>query len=92
MTEPGWIDSARIDTEIEALLEHDAAQAERWFLNRSQAAEGAAFDITAYKALADPEHRVPKGAIITIGVDGAIAHQFLHKVKETLENWSEPLL
>ncbi|HUI51083.1 MAG TPA: dihydrolipoamide acetyltransferase family protein, partial [Terriglobales bacterium] len=24
-------------------------------------------------------------------VDGAIAHQFLHKVKETLENWSEPL-
>jgi pyruvate dehydrogenase E2 component (dihydrolipoamide acetyltransferase) len=25
-------------------------------------------------------------------VDGAIAHQFMHKVKDTLENWSEPLL
>jgi pyruvate dehydrogenase E2 component (dihydrolipoamide acetyltransferase) len=25
-------------------------------------------------------------------VDGAVAHQFLHRVKETLENWSEPLL
>jgi len=25
-------------------------------------------------------------------VDGAIAHQFLHKIKETLENWSEPLI
>jgi pyruvate dehydrogenase E2 component (dihydrolipoamide acetyltransferase) len=25
-------------------------------------------------------------------VDGAIAHQFLHKVKETLEKWAEPLL
>jgi len=25
-------------------------------------------------------------------VDGAVAHQFLHKIKETLENWSEPLL
>ena len=25
-------------------------------------------------------------------VDGAVAHQFLHKVKETLENWSEPAL
>jgi 2-oxoglutarate dehydrogenase E2 component (dihydrolipoamide succinyltransferase) len=25
-------------------------------------------------------------------VDGAIAHQFLHKVKEALENWSEPVL
>jgi 2-oxoglutarate dehydrogenase E2 component (dihydrolipoamide succinyltransferase) len=25
-------------------------------------------------------------------VDGAIAHQFLHKVKESLENWSESIL
>ena len=25
-------------------------------------------------------------------VDGAIAHQFLHKVKETLESWNEPVL
>jgi 2-oxoglutarate dehydrogenase E2 component (dihydrolipoamide succinyltransferase) len=25
-------------------------------------------------------------------VDGAIAHQFLHKVKDALENWSEPVL
>ena len=25
-------------------------------------------------------------------VDGAIAHQFLHKVKETLENWTEPVV
>ncbi len=25
-------------------------------------------------------------------VDGAVAHQFLHKVKETLENWSEPII
>src|SRR6266699_195469 len=25
-------------------------------------------------------------------VDGAIAHQSLHKVKETLENWNEPVL
>jgi len=25
-------------------------------------------------------------------VDGAIAHQFLHKVRETLENWAEPVV
>jgi len=25
-------------------------------------------------------------------VDGAIAHQFLHRVKETLENWAEPVV
>ena len=30
--------------------------------------------------------------IAKVVIDGAIAHQFLHKVKETLENWSEPLL
>jgi hypothetical protein len=40
-----WIDFDRIDAEIEALLEHDPAQAERFFLNRKLASEGAAFDI-----------------------------------------------
>src|SRR4051794_5659792 len=40
----GWVDLDRIDAEIEALLEHDPAQAERFFLNRKLAAEGAAFD------------------------------------------------
>jgi hypothetical protein len=36
-----WIDLDRIDGEIEALLEYDPAQAERWFLNRKLASEGA---------------------------------------------------
>jgi hypothetical protein len=67
----GWVDRERIHAEIEALLEHDAAQAERFFLNRKLASEGAAFDIQAFKALADPGHRVPKGTPIVIGVDGA---------------------
>jgi hypothetical protein len=67
----GWIDVDRIDVEIEALLKHDPAQAERWFLNRTLATEGAAFNLEAFKALADPAHRVPRGSIIVIGVDGA---------------------
>jgi hypothetical protein len=67
----GWVDRDRIHTEIEALLEHDPAQAERFFLNRKLAAEGAAFDITAFRALAKPAHHPPKGAWIVVGVDGA---------------------
>jgi hypothetical protein len=68
----GWIDLNRIDSEIEALLEHDAAQAERWFLNRTLASEGAAFDIEAWNAKARKRKAPPKGTPIVIGVDGAL--------------------
>jgi hypothetical protein len=65
-----WIDFDRIDAEIEALLEHDPAQAERFFLNRKLASEGAAFDIERFVKLAKP--RTPeKGETVVIGVDGA---------------------
>jgi hypothetical protein len=66
----GWVDLDRIDAEIEALLEHDPAQAERFFLNRKLASEGAAFDIEAFKALAKPRTVTP-GEVIVVGVDGA---------------------
>jgi hypothetical protein len=65
-----WIDLDRIDGEIVALLEHDPAQAERWFLNRKLAGESAAFDIEQYLQLQDP-HSPDDGALIVIGVDGA---------------------
>jgi hypothetical protein len=73
----GWIDVDRIDVEIEALLEHDPAQAERWFMNRTLATEGAAFDLEKFKGLARPKVRVPKGSVIAIGVDGARHHDAL---------------
>jgi hypothetical protein len=66
-----WVDLDRIDGEIVALLEEgEAAQAERFFLNRKQAAESAAFDVEQWKRLARPRH-VADGATIVIGVDGA---------------------
>jgi hypothetical protein len=66
----GWVDLDRIEVEIEALLEHDPAQAERFFLNRKLASEGAAFDIERFVKLAKP--RTPeKGETVVIGVDGA---------------------
>jgi hypothetical protein len=56
-----WVDLDRIDQEIEALLEHDPAQAERFFLNRKLASEGAAFDIEKYKALRQAPKRSVDG-------------------------------
>jgi phage terminase large subunit-like protein len=65
-----WVDLDRIDQEIEALLEHDPAQAERFFLNRKLASEGAAFDLEKWKTLAKPR-TVPQHSVVTLGVDGA---------------------
>lgn len=71
----GWIDIDRIDVEIEALLKHDPAQAERWFMNRCEASEGAAFDGERFeKELARPKVKVPAKSLIVIGVDGARHH------------------
>jgi hypothetical protein len=66
----GWVDLGRIDAEIEALLKHDPPQAERFFLNRKLASEGAAFDLEAFKGLAKPR-TVPDGEVVALGVDGA---------------------
>ena len=65
-----WVNLDRIDAEIEALLEHDPAQAERFFLNRKMASEGAAFDVVKFRAL-EKATEVPDGSVVTLGVDGA---------------------
>jgi hypothetical protein len=66
----GWVDLDRIDAEVEALLEHDAAQAERFFLNRKLASEGAAFDYEKFATKVRPR-RVAEQEIVALGVDGA---------------------
>lgn len=66
-----WVDIDRIDLEVEALLAHDPAQAERFFLNRAQAGESLAFDAARWAELAKPGLQVPGSALIVIGVDGA---------------------
>jgi len=70
VTKGGWVDLDRIDAEVEALLEHDAAQAERFFMNRKIAQEGAAFDIEQVRALIKP-HKLSEGSVVCLGVDGA---------------------
>jgi hypothetical protein len=54
VTKGGWVDLDRIDAEVEALLITDPAQAERFFLNRKLATEGAAFNIVGEKSRATP--------------------------------------
>ena len=67
----GHVDLDRVDVEIEALVEHDPAQAERWFLNRRNASEGAAFDFEAWRGKARPR-QVKRGATVVMGIDGAL--------------------
>jgi hypothetical protein len=65
-----WIDLDRIDVEVEALLGHDPAQAERFFLNRVHAGESVAFDLARWQAL-KADVKVGHGELVTVGVDGA---------------------
>jgi len=67
----GWVDLDRIDLEVEALLDHDPAQGERFFLNRIHAGEGTAFDADKWKVACDATATVGPKELITIGVDGA---------------------
>jgi hypothetical protein len=65
-----WVDLDRVDVEVEALIAHDPAQAERFFLNRAHAGESLAFDATRWGELATAEV-VPDRSLIVVGVDGA---------------------
>jgi hypothetical protein len=67
-----WVDLDRIDGEIQALLARgEAAQAERFFLNRKLAGEDAAFPPELVDGLADRDYQLPKRPLIVLGVDGA---------------------
>lgn len=67
-----WVDLDRIEGEIEALLARgEAAQAERFFLNRKLAGEDAALRPDLIDKSVDRKHLPEAGALITIGVDGA---------------------
>jgi hypothetical protein len=67
-----WIDLDRIEAEIKALVERDPAQAERWFCNRKRAAESAAFSVGRWADSATPAYEPPRGALVVLGIDGAI--------------------
>jgi hypothetical protein len=66
-----WIDLDAIESEAVALMEHNPADAERFYGNRAEAGGDAAFDLDRFRELARPTYRPDDGAWITIGVDGA---------------------
>lgn len=69
----GWSD-------IEGIVEQfrdpttDRAYLMRVWLNMLVQASSQAFDAERWKALAQPEHTIPQGAMITLGFDGAQFH------------------
>lgn len=67
----GWINLDRIETEIQALIDRDPAQAERFFLNRKEAAEAKAFSMKRWDDLSSTTYAPAPGALIAVGVDGA---------------------
>jgi hypothetical protein len=67
-----WIDFDRIDSEVQALIaKGEAQQAERFFLNRKIAQEGAAFEPDKWKRLVDATVVVPDQSLIVLGVNGS---------------------
>ena len=68
----GWVSLDRIDAEIDELVaKGDAAQAERFYLNRVVAVSDAFFDVDAWMGCAAPVE-VPAGATVTLGFDGSM--------------------
>jgi hypothetical protein len=73
----GWVDLDRIDAEAVELIESgERAQAERWFGNRSEAGQDAAFDPDRWAELARPGLWVAGGRkeLATLGFAGARFH------------------
>jgi hypothetical protein len=66
-----WVDLDAIEGEAAELILVNPAEAERFFGNRVVAGGGVAFDADLLKTRHRPRYRPAKGAIITIGTDGA---------------------
>lgn len=65
-----WINLDRIDSEIQALLARDPAQAERFFLNRKESPETKAFSGEQWDSLATDYVPEP-GSLVVLAADGA---------------------
>ena len=71
VSDGGWIDLDRIESEMLALLDRDPNQAERFFLDRPGGGSDSAYDVARWRSLARPGYVPDDGAVVTVGVDGA---------------------
>lgn len=68
----GHVDLDSIEAEAAAMVEHDAAQASRFFGNGRETGGGRAFDVDVWKARAVKVGlEVPRNTLCTIGFDGS---------------------
>jgi hypothetical protein len=68
----GHLDLDSIEAEASKMIEHDVAQATRFFGNGLATGSGKAFDLERFKAIAVKVTRlVPRGTLIVIGFDGS---------------------
>lgn len=87
----GWSD---VDGIVAQWQEPDADRAylARTWLNMKVRALQQVFDLERWKALADPEHEVPDGALITLGFDGAKSTDWCALVATELSTgWQWPV-
>lgn len=70
-----WVDLDRIELDCQRLdAKGDPGQAERYFGNRVVFGADKAFNVEAYKQLADTDRRIDGGRLVTLGFDGALTY------------------
>jgi hypothetical protein len=68
----GHVEIESIEAEAAAMVEHDAAQASRFFGNGRETGHGQAFDVEIWtKRAVEIPYVVPRGTLCTIGYDGS---------------------
>jgi hypothetical protein len=79
-----WVDIADIEAEAAEMMEHDPADAERFFGNRIVAGSGSWLPAGAWKKRA-AEREVPDGTAIVLGFDGSEVDDWTGIRAETLD-------
>lgn len=70
----GWVNLDRIDSEIEALIKRDPAQAERFYLSRVVPSKGSWIKPEVWTARALPDEKVEPGTTVTLGFVGLLRY------------------
>lgn len=81
-----WVDLDAIEAEAAELLEHDPAQAERFFGNRIVAGHDSFLDPAKWDARAEPRE-VPDGTKVVLGFDGSEVNDWTAIRAETLTGY-----
>lgn len=83
----GHVEIESIEAEAAAMVEHDAAQASRFFGNGRETGSGAAFDLEIWiQRAVKAKLVVPRGTLATIGFDGSRKWDHASMIGTTVED------